>query len=141
MDSAKLIRRSKRVLYPIYVHKEADSAYGISFPDFPGCFAGADELHDIQRSAQEAVEAHFHGDESAIPGPSTPEKWTGHEDFQGGFWMLMDIDLSKISTKAVRLNISLPENLVHQIDQAAKARHLSRSAFLAMAAEHEMAEH
>nr|WP_277403424.1 hypothetical protein [Achromobacter insuavis] len=28
--------------------------------------------------------------------------------------------------------------MVHRIDQAAEARHMSRSAFLAMAAEHEM---
>lgn len=53
--------------------------------------------------------------------------------------MTVDIDLPKVSTKAVRLNISLPENLVHRIDEEAKARHLSRSAFLAMAAEREMA--
>lgn len=52
--------------------------------------------------------------------------------------MMVDIDLSKVSTKAVRLNISLPENLVHRIDEAAQTRRMSRSAFLAMAAEHEM---
>ncbi|WP_368647312.1 type II toxin-antitoxin system HicB family antitoxin [Castellaniella ginsengisoli] len=46
-------------------------------------------------------------------------------------------DLSKINTKAVRLNISLPENLVHCIDAVAKAQHWSCSAFLAKAAEQE----
>jgi len=59
---------------------------------------------------------------------------------RGGFWMMVDIDLSKVSTKAVRLNISLPEDLVHRIDAVAKTQHLSRSAFLAKAAEREMAE-
>lgn len=91
-------------------------------------------------AAQEAVEAHFHGETEAVPGPSAPEAWEGHEDFQGGFWMMVDIDLSKVNTKAVRLNISLPENLVHRIDAVAKAQRLSRSAFLAKAAEREMAE-
>jgi len=38
------------------------------------------------------------------------------------------------------LNISLPENLVQRIDAAARQRGQSRSAFLATAAEHEMAE-
>jgi hypothetical protein len=93
-----------------------------------------------QHSAQEAVEAHFHGETEVIPGPSAPEAWEGHEDFEGGFWMMVDIDLSKVNAKAVRLNISLPENLVHRIDAVAKAQHLSRSAFLAKAAEREMTE-
>ncbi|CAB3815102.1 type II toxin-antitoxin system HicB family antitoxin [Achromobacter dolens] len=126
------------MLYPVHVHKDEGSAYGASFPDFPGCFAAADELQDLPRAAQEAVEAHFHGDTEAIPAPSAPEMWMSREGFQGGYWMMVDIDLSKVNTKAVRLNISLPENLVHRIDQAAEARRMSRSAFLAMAAEHEM---
>ena len=126
------------MLYPIYVHKDRDSSYGAMFPDFPGCYAGADELHDLPKAAQEAVEAHFFGETDSIPAPSTPEAWIDNEDFQGGYWMMVDIDLSKVSTKSVRLNISLPENLVHRIDAIARERHLSRSAFLAMAAEHEM---
>lgn len=128
------------MLYPIHVHKDHDSAYGASFPDFPGCFAGADDLQDLPRAAQEAVEAHFYGETEAIPTASAPEAWKGHEDFEGGFWMVVDIDLSKVNAKAVRLNISLPENLVHRIDAVAKAQRLSRSAFLAKAAEREMAE-
>ncbi|MFT0533782.1 type II toxin-antitoxin system HicB family antitoxin [Castellaniella hirudinis] len=128
------------MLYPIHVHKDRDSAYGASFPDFPGCFAGADDLQGLPRAAQEAVEAHFYGDTEAIPAPSAPEAWEGREDFAGGFWMMVDIDLSKVNAKAVRLNISLPENLVHRIDAVAKAQRLSRSAFLAKAAEREMAE-
>ena len=127
------------MLYPIYIHKEPGSAYGGIFPDFPGCFTGADELRDIPAAAQEAVEAHFYGDAAAIPEPSAPESWEGCDQFSGGYWMLVDIDLSRISTKAVRLNISLPENLVHRIDSEAKTRRLSRSAFLALAAEREMA--
>ncbi|VWC91354.1 hypothetical protein BLA18112_03344 [Burkholderia lata] len=55
--------------------------------------------------------------------------------------MIFDIDLSKINSKAVRLNISLPERLVQQIDATARARKLTRSAFLALAAEHEMEQH
>lgn len=128
------------MLYPVYVHKDPDSAYGLTFPDFPGCFSAADEMKDLPRMAQEAVEVHFDGEDMPISGPSVPEDWQNDERFQEGYWMLVDIDLSKISTRAVRVNISLPESLVAKIDDAAKARHLSRSAFLAMAAQHEMAE-
>lgn len=127
------------MLYPIYVHKDEGSAYGAIFPDFPGCFAAADDLQGLPRAAQEAAEAHFGGDDDPIPAPTAPEAWANDPDYSGGYWMLVDIDLAKVRAKAVRLNISLNEALVQRIDAAAKARGQSRSAFLATAAEHEMA--
>lgn len=128
------------MLYPIYVHKDADSAYGATFPDFPGCFAAADDLAQLPGAAQQAVEAHFGADRDPIPAPTTPERWLGHEDFKEGYWLLVDVDLGKVRDKAVRVNISLPESLLHRID-AAKPQHMSRSAFLARAAEREIAGH
>jgi len=126
------------VLYPIYIHKDANSAYGAAFPDFPGCFAGADDLQDLPAAAQEAVEVHFHGETEPIPRPSAPEDWSDDAQFQGGYWMLVEIDLSRVNAKAIRLNVSLPQSLVKRIDAVAQARSMSRSAFLALAAEHEM---
>ena len=127
------------MLYPIYVHKEDDSAYGAAFPDFPGCFAAADDLQALPRAAQEAAEAHFGADDDPIPAATAPEAWANDPDYVGGYWLLVDIDLAKVRARAVRLNISLPENLVQRIDSAAKSRGQTRSAFLASAAEHEMA--
>ena len=127
------------MLYPVYVHKDEGSAYGATFPDFPGCFAAADDLQSLPRAAQEAFEAHFGADEDPIPAATAPDAWAGDADYQGGFWLLVDLDVAKVRAKAVRLNISLPENLVPRIDAYAKARGMSRSAFLALAAEHEMA--
>lgn len=37
------------------VHKDPDSAYGISFPDAPGCFSAADELDDVFAMAEAAL--------------------------------------------------------------------------------------
>jgi len=130
------------MLYPIYVHKESNSAYGATFPDIPGCFAAADDIQDLTRAAQEAVEAHFGADNDPIPAASSPDAWADDGDYQedGGFWMLVDIDQSRVRPRAIRLNISLPENLVQRIDTTARQRGQSRSAFLAAAAEHEMAE-
>lgn len=127
------------MLYPIYVHKDDGSAYGATFPDFPGCFAAADDLQSLPGAAQEAAEAHFGGDDDPIPAPSSPERWASEQEFTGGFWMLVEVDLAKVRAKAIRLNISLNEGLVQRIDAAAKARGQSQSAFLATAAEREMA--
>ncbi|WP_347454046.1 type II toxin-antitoxin system HicB family antitoxin [Acinetobacter sp. ANC 7454] len=123
------------MLYPVYVHKDEDTAYGLTFPDFEGCFSAADEMQDIQRMAQEAVEVHFDGEDIPLPTPSSPEQWLNDERFEGGFWLLVDIDTAKVNTKSVRINISMPEALVKRIDAMAKKQHLSRSAFLAKSAE------
>lgn len=127
------------MLYPVYVRVGNDKeAHGVSFPDFPGCFSAADEWSDLPAAIQEAVEAHFHGEPEAVPQPTPLEQLTNHPDYQGGVWMLADVDLSRIETKPVRLNISLPSNLVQQIDQWATSHHMTRSGFLAMAAKQVM---
>ena len=127
------------MLYPLYVHHDPGSAYGGIFPDFPGCFTAAVELADLPRMAQEAVEAFFEGEDMEIPPPSEIDRWMDDEDLQGGFWLLVEIDLAQVNAKPVRLNISLPAHLVQRIDRAAEAEHMSRSGFLARAAQKAMA--
>ena len=56
----------------------------------------------------------------------------------GGVWMLVDLDLTRIDPAPKRVNISLPGSLLSQIDSYAQTRHLSRSGFLAKAAQEAM---
>jgi len=128
--------------YPLYVWQDEGSAYGATFPDLPGVNTAADSLDDLERNAQEAVEAMYYDNDEPIPPPThDAKKLHSHEVNDGeGFWLFVDIDLSKVSSKAVRLNISLPEQLVARIDSTASRLHMSRSAFLALAAQHEMAK-
>lgn len=121
------------MLYPLYVWKDTNSAYGATFPDLPGVHTAADDLANLPAMAQEAVEAMYEG-ESDIPEATEIGEWKDSPEYAEGFWMLVEIDLSKINTKPVRINVSLPENLLHEIDAAAKAQHLTRSSFLAQAA-------
>lgn len=58
--------------------------------------------------------------------------------YEGGFWLLIELDLAKVNTKSVRLNISLPANLVGEIDRYAAEHHMTRSGFLAKAAQEVM---
>lgn len=128
------------MLYPVYVHVgNAQEAHGITFPDFPGCFSAADEWANLPAAIQEAVEAHFYGDPpDAVPAPTPLERLVDSPDYQGGVWLLADIDLSRIEGRPVRLNISLPPQLVQQIDAWASAHHMTRSGFLAKAAQQAM---
>lgn len=127
------------MLYPVYVHVGNDQeAHGVTFPDFPGCFSAADTWDELPAAIQEAVEAHFYGEPGAVPQPTPLDKLVHCPDYQGGVWLLADVDVSRIDTKPVRLNISLPSNLVEQIDAWASAHHMTRSGFLAQAAQQAM---
>lgn len=42
--------------YIAIVHKDEHSAYGITFPDAPGCFSAADEIDGVFPMAGEALE-------------------------------------------------------------------------------------
>ena len=129
------------MFYPVYVHVgDAKHAHGVTFPDFPGCFSAADEWDDLPQAIQEAVQAHFHGEPEAVPPPTPLEVLAVDPQYEGGVWLLANVDLSRIDTRPVRLNISLPANLVQQIDEWATAHHLTRSGFLAKAAQAAMQE-
>lgn len=124
------------MLYPVYVHLgDAYHAHGVTIPDIPGCFSAADDWQDLPRAIQEAVELYFEGEDLEIPEPTALEVLAEDPQYQDGAWLLVDIDLTRVQSKAVRLNISLPQALVRRIDAYAKARHLSRSGFLAQAAD------
>lgn len=62
--------------YTGLIHKDADSDYGVSFPDFPGLITAGTDLDDARAMAEEALSLHIEGlaeDGEAIPEPSTLE--------------------------------------------------------------------
>jgi len=127
------------MLYPVYVHfGDENHAHGATIPDFPGCFSAADDLQDLPRMIQEAIELWCEGQDLDLPKPTSLEKLANNPDYQGGVWLLINIDASKLETKSVRLNISLPQGLVSEIDSYAKTHGATRSGFLAKAARQAM---
>jgi predicted RNase H-like HicB family nuclease len=127
------------MIYPVYVHIGDDThAHGVTIPDFPGCFSAADTWDELAKAVQEAIELHCEDEDMAMPNPTPLERLMNNPDYTGGVWLMIDVDLSQISTRSIRLNVSLPESLVHRIDIEAKARHMSRSAFLAMSAQQQI---
>jgi len=124
------------MLYPVYVWIGDDkTAHGMMFPDFPGCFSAADDWQDIPRMAQEAVECHMAGEGLPIPAPTQLDVLAKDPAYQdGGVWMLVDIDVSRIDPAPQRVNISLPRYLLAEIDGYARAHGATRSGFLAEAA-------
>ena len=117
------------------IHKEAKSDYGVSFPDFPGVVTAGKDLDDARAMADEALALHIDGlleDGEAVPEASSLEEVMADPENKDGVAILVAVKTS--AAKCVRVNVTLPEDVLAQIDKFAKERGLSRSGFLAQAA-------
>lgn len=130
------------MLYPMYVHLgDENHSHGVTMPDFPGCFSAADDWEDLPSMIHEAVELHFEGEDLPIPEPSSLDQLAKDPQYQDGVWLMVDIDLSKLSGKAKRVNITMSEQLLANIDRYVTKQGGNRSAMLAKAAISYMSEH
>ncbi|QWG11365.1 type II toxin-antitoxin system HicB family antitoxin [Bradyrhizobium sediminis] len=123
------------------IHKEADSHFGVSFPDFPGVATAGTTLDDARAMAEEALAFHIEGlveDGEAIPEPSSLEDVMADPDNQSGVAILVAAKTE--APKVVRVNVTLPGDILEQIDKYAEAHGLSRSGFLTQAAKKAMLE-
>ena len=130
--------------YPIVIHKDANSDYSVTIPDFPGCFSAGSTLEEAINMAQEAAECHIEGlliDSEPIPTPSDIEVHKDNPDFKEGIWALVEVDIGKLSLKSKRINISMSERLIRTVDQYAKRCGSTRSGLLSQAITEYMASH
>ena len=123
--------------YPIVIHKDPGSSYGVTVPDLPGCFSGAETLEGAISNARGAIAFHIEG--LLLQGEPTPEPeplsvHQANPDYSNGIWMLIDVDMALLSDHAVRVNISIPSRVLAVVDEAAARDSESRSGFLARAA-------
>src|SRR5476649_188781 len=105
--------------YPIFIHKDANSDYGVIVPDLPGCFSAGSTIEEAIANAHEAIECHLEGlllDNDSIPLKQPVEHHLENSEFKGGVLALVEIDMSKISGKTTRINVSIPERFLKQID-------------------------
>jgi predicted RNase H-like HicB family nuclease len=130
--------------YPIVIHKDPNSDYSVTVPDLPGCFSAGSTIEEAVNMAQEAAECHIEGmliDSEPIPTPSDIEVHRSRPEFRDGIWALVDVDISKLSLKSKRINITMPERLIRTVDQYAKKYGSSRSGLLSQAVTEYMASH
>ena len=105
--------------YPVVIHKDEQSDFGITVPDVPGCFSAGVTYDEALNNVKEAIECHLEGlllDNEPLPIATTIEQWISDESFHDGVWALIEIDLTQISGKAKRINITMPERILNLID-------------------------
>ena len=130
--------------YPIAVEKpDGDTAYGVVFPDIAGCYSAGETLDEAISNAKEALEGFLdmcreEGD--PIPKPGSIDSHKNDTEFDKFIWSFIEIDLTPYLGKSKKINVTLPEYLIRQIDVLASTdpQYKTRSGFLAAAAAHEL---
>lgn len=122
------------------VHQDGESACGIQFPDVPGCFSAADHLDDLLAKAAEALAFWFEDQPMAQLRELSdllgdPKVRDAMQD--GG--TLLAVPLIMLTGRTVKANLTMDAGLLQAIDATAKARGMTRSAFIADAARREIA--
>ena len=118
-------------VYIALLRKEKDSDFGVDFPDFPGCVSAGRNLDEARQMAAEALALHIEGmieDAEPLPSPSSLERIMKDPRNQDAVGFL--IDTPARPSPAMRINITLPKDLVEAID----GKTTNRSRFLAEAA-------
>jgi predicted RNase H-like HicB family nuclease len=121
--------------YPALIRPDDETGWVVVFPDFPDCRAAGNSIEIAVEFAQNVLAHHVHnmralGEE--VPKPSNPEKLMKKKRARGH--ILSFVPLRPIRGRAKRVNISLDEFLLKEIDAAAARHGTDRSNFLASAA-------
>ncbi len=122
--------------YPIIVHKDPDSDFGVTVPDLPGCFSAGDTMEEALQNTEEAILTHIEGlllDNDPIPSPSSMEELLKRNIDTSAIWGVVSIDLNKLSERTKRVNITIAEKLLSKIDAYAEKEGETRSGLLVTA--------
>jgi predicted RNase H-like HicB family nuclease len=70
--------------YPVVIHKDKDSDYGVTVPDLPGCFSAGETMEEALENAHEAILCHAEGlmaDGEPVPSPTSIENHKKNADY------------------------------------------------------------
>jgi predicted RNase H-like HicB family nuclease len=129
--------------YIAFVHKDPDSSYGVMIPDMPGCFSAGETLDEAVANAVEALSGHvrlLESDGDPVPPARTIDEIIADPELaderQGA--IISAVPLVRDRGSSTRINVSLDLGLLEAIDDAARRRKQTRSAYLASAARREL---
>lgn len=129
--------------YPAIMRKVATSDFGVEFPDLPGCISAGRTLEEARRMAAEALRLHLDGlaEDGRVPGPSSLDVIERRLKGKRGndFYAVVEIEAEPPEARVARINVTIDERLLREIDLEAQARGMSRSGFLAESARLAMA--
>ncbi len=123
--------------YPVVIHKDPESDYGVSVPDLPGCFSAGATLEEALSAVVEAIETHIEGlllDNEPLSSMQSLDEHLANPDYADGIWALVSVDLTRLSGRTRRVNITVPERVLTMMDKFAGENGETRSSLITHAA-------
>jgi predicted RNase H-like HicB family nuclease len=128
----------------VFTQGEKNSDYQVSVPDLPGCAISAKTIDIGMEEVTKAIKSHlailaeygekvpnakgldFHRKNYILENPHT---------FSQAFWAIVSIDITPYLGKSHKINVTLPELLIAQIDDkvSKSSDYKTRSGFIASA--------
>ena len=125
--------------YPLLIVKNiAEENYILTVPDLPGCQVVALTLDEVMTKVKLAIVDHLsilaeYGE--VIPHAKSLDLHMASCTLERPIWAVIDFDIVPFLGKSHKINVTLPELLIKQIDDRVKKseQHKTRSGFIASA--------
>ena len=122
--------------YIAFVHKDPNSAFGVTFPDLPGCYGAGDSYDEAIENAK--ISLRLYAEAMKDDGNDMP-KARGYDALSGNGSVavemkdaafVIEVPLIMVGAKR-RVNVSFDDRILEVIDKCAAISGVSRSAYLA----------
>ena len=122
------------VRFYVAIIEKGPEGFGVFFPDVPGCTSAGDTAQEAAANAEAALHGHLtlsleHGE--ALPEATRLDAIVSEPEVDEVARVLVRFD---VPGRAVRVNITLPADLLEEVDRFAKGHGFTRSGLLAQAA-------
>jgi predicted RNase H-like HicB family nuclease len=125
--------------YPVLALKDnVENNYSFSVVDLPGCQVKALTMDDGLAKLEEAMAGHLsilveYGEQ--VPQAKSIEQHMQSSTQANAIWAVLEFDVIPYMGKSHKINVTLPELLIKQIDDrvAKSTQHSTRSGFIASA--------
>jgi predicted RNase H-like HicB family nuclease len=128
----------------VFTQPDKEQIYDVSVPDLPGCSIRSKSIDEGMDLIERSIKSHLeilaeYGEK--IPNALSLEEQRNNfalnnpYTYQKAFWALISIDISMYLGKSHKINVTLPELLIKQIDEnvTTNKQYKTRSGFIASA--------
>jgi len=128
----------------VFSNEQNSEVYQVSVPDLPGCNISVETIDKGLEKISQTIKSHLsilaeYGEK--IPSASSMEKQRqdyasqNPHSYSRAFWAIVAIDITAYLGKSHKINVTLPELLIKQIDErvSKSSAYKTRSGFIASA--------